>query len=185
MRLVAEDVLTEACDALGVRLPALIASTTIWASPGVVQALEADGGCWYPGTRRYRVGAGEKKGEIKDGVRLDDNTYANYAIKRAIGLSHAAVKGFAVCHIWPGTTYDERYHTAIQNLVLVPAQLAGLTDHDAGVEASLTFRAYELYGWHPTEAAPPQRPADYPSTWREPMPFNEGARSFLRRRRPR
>ncbi|HWQ55093.1 MAG TPA: hypothetical protein VN442_15505 [Bryobacteraceae bacterium] len=47
-------------------------------------------------------------------------------------------KGFqncAVCHIWPNSCYDERYHTCVANLVLLPSALASLTDFDPQVRA--------------------------------------------------
>jgi len=43
---------------------------------------------------------------------MDDNTYANVAIKRTLGVSRTDLLGFEACHIWPMTCYDERYHTA-------------------------------------------------------------------------
>jgi len=35
--------------------------------------------------RRGRMGQGEQRGQILDGIRLDDNSYANVALKRALG----------------------------------------------------------------------------------------------------
>lgn len=56
-----------------------------------------------------------------------------------------------VCHIWPGTTYDERYHTLLANLVLIPRILANLSDYFNAVIDVLKYRSYELYGWYPEE----------------------------------
>jgi hypothetical protein len=108
---------------------------------------------------------------VVDGVTLDDNTRANLAIKRAVGVNRNDIKGFEACHLWPGTAYDARYHTVIANLVLLPRGVAGLSDHDADVLAKLQYRAFELYGWHPEEVSPPSKPLNYPTCWREPEPF--------------
>ena len=138
-----------------------------------------------PNTRRYRAGKNEKKGQIVDEIRLDDNTYANYAIKRAIGFLNQELRGFAVCHLWPQSTYDHRYHTCVANLVLLPAPLAGLSDHHPGVRHALTYRSFDLFGWYPTEADAPTKPADYPTTWRDPMLFSDRVKRFLGRRQSR
>jgi len=124
----------------------------------------------FPNVRRARIGQGEQRGKIVDGVRLDDNSYANVAIKRALGLGKSA-DGFEACHIWPLTCYDERYHTAVANIVLLPRALAGLSDHDIEIQRALQYRAYELYKWWPMEMPQPVKPTFYPSEWREPQPF--------------
>ena len=113
--------------------------------------------------------AGELRGKDIDGVRFDDNTYANVAIKRATGLRKSAV-GFEACHIWPLTCYDERYHTAPANLVLLPRALAGLSDHDPEIQKALQYRAFELYGWWPSDGPRPVNPEFYPTEWRDPQP---------------
>jgi hypothetical protein len=123
----------------------------------------------FPKVRRARIGQGEQRGQIVEGVRFDDNTYANVAIKRALGIGKSA-EGFEACHIWPLTCYDQRYHTAIANLVLLPRALAGLSDHDIEIQKALQYRAFELYGWWPIEMSQPVKPAFYPSEWRVPQP---------------
>jgi hypothetical protein len=116
-------------------------------------------------------------------VILDDNTYANYAIKQAIGCSRNNLIGFEACHIWPGTCYDERYHTLVANLVLLPRALACLTDHYDPVGKVLQYRAFELYGWHPENREQPTRPlVGYPDTWREPQPFSSAVAIAVTRR---
>jgi len=166
----ASEMLLEAAKRHQIHLSVLVAETGLWAHPDVHARLLRDTGCaaMFPKSRRKR-GRGETRGQIlDDGIRLDDNTAANRAIKRALGLHRLAVVGFEACHIWPLTCYDPRFHTAIANLVLLPRALAGLSDHDLEIQASLQYRAYELYGWYPEGAAVPQRPAFYPSHWRAP-----------------
>lgn len=149
-----------------IHLSILVAETAIWANPNM-----NEGTAWFPNTRRYRAGQGEKRGQIVDGVKLDDNTYANQAIKRAVGIPNNCLVGFESCHIWPNTCYDPQYHTTIANLVLIPRAIAGLSDHDPEVQAVLQYRSYELYGWYPKGQQCPSKPAFYPRTWREPEAF--------------
>lgn len=153
-----------------INLSVLVADTAVWANPGVHHRLRSDTGseAMFPYVRRARSGKGEKRGERINGVRLDDNSYANIAIKRATGLGRSAV-GFEVCHIWPATCYDARYHTAIANLVLIPRALAGLSDHDPEVQKALQYRAYELYKWWPQDQPEPKKPEAYPENWRPPQ----------------
>lgn len=166
-----------------IRLSVLVAETSLWANPEVHRLLIAENGtgAYFPNMRRYRGGAGERRRQICGNDFLDDNTYANRAIKQAIGMGK--VVGFEACHIWPQSCYDTNCHTVIANLVLVPQPLAGLSDHDPEIQAALQFRAYELYSWHPTQHARPKKPEFYPTTWREPMPFTPKAARALANRR--
>jgi hypothetical protein len=180
----AADLLRDVAVKHGIRLSLLVAETSLWASPEVHRrlAMEATGGAYFPDRRRCRLGQGESPGQKLGTLVLDNNSYANVAIKRALGVEPHQVVGFEACHIWPRTCYDERYHTLIANLVLVPRALAGVTDHDPAVEAVLQYRAFELYGWHPAEAPAPQRPSDYPDEWRPPMPFSNAVARALAKR---
>jgi hypothetical protein len=177
-------VVREACQRHGIDLAVLVAETAIWANPEVHRRLVAENGAgaFFPGLRRARVGAGEIRGTAIDGVRLDDNSGPNQAIKKAIGLAPGRVKGFETCHLWPGTAYDERYHTVIANLVLLPRSLAGLSDHAPEIQAILQYRSFELYSWHPAEVEAPAKPEGYPSCWREPEPFTPVIALTLARR---
>jgi hypothetical protein len=151
-------VLQEVVQQLKISLPALIAGAAFWAPP-TSSATTAK----YPNVRRARKG--DRPGPV--GVVLDDNTKANLALKQA--LSHLGkFRDFAVCHIWPKTCYDQRYHTMPANLVILPRELAGLTDHNREIEQCLQYRAWELYGWHPEEEPQPTKPDNYPDNWREP-----------------
>lgn len=58
------------------RLIDIIAATAIWVSPDKISLNPI-----YPDTKRGRA---KEKGKIVDGIRIDDNTYANVAIKKAI-----------------------------------------------------------------------------------------------------
>ena len=134
-------------------------------------------GAWYHYTFQ-RARHNEKRSAHKDGnIRFDDNTYANTAIKTAVlkGLSRYGIqsgskqmfKGFEVCHIWPETCYDARYHTSVANIVLLPREIAGLTDHCQAVEDLLKYEAWKRFGFKPAEAEVPTRPKNYSKiTWR-------------------
>ena len=184
MPLIASALLTESALRHGIRLQVLVAETGLWANPEVHRRLaqEPDGPAFFPNRRRYRAGQGEVRGQRIGEVVTDDNSYANLAIKRAIGMPREEVIGFEACHIWPLTCYSERLHTVIANLVLLPRALASLTDHSPEIQAALQYRAWELYGWYPADAPQPPRPDDYPTTWREPMPFNSMVATALAKR---
>lgn len=170
-KIVASELLFEAVKRHNIHLSLLVADTGLWANPEFHNRLVRDTGsaAMFPKVRRARLSQSEHRGQIVDGVRFDDNSYANVAIKRAAGLGKSA-EGFEACHIWPLTCYDERYHTAIANIVLLPRALAGLSDHAIEIQTALQFRALELYGWFPKGAPKPVKPEFYPSNWREPQP---------------
>lgn len=162
------NILTVATAAMGLNLTELVARSSIWAHPEVVAELMrfSPHAAWFPRLRRMKNG--ESRGTIVRGERLDDNSYANQAIKLA-AVGKRRVPNFHACHVWPKTCYDSRYHTSIANLLLLPAPLAGLSDHNDIVAATLRYRAFELFGWHPEDQLTPGRPDLYPApdTWRE------------------
>lgn len=147
----------ESFKAIEAALMDLIAESSIWVSPD-----KAPLSPMYPNIKR---GAPKDRSKIIDGCQIDDNTYANTAIKRAIS-STVKFKNYTVCHVWPGSTYDARYHTLLPNLVLIPRVVAGLSDFSQEVINVLKYRSWELYGWHPEEDAP-AKPSCYPENWRD------------------
>lgn len=100
----ASAMLRDAATRHGIRLSTLIAETGLWANPEVHKKLLTAGGsgAFFPDRRRCRAGQGEQRGQRAGAVILDDNTYANGAIKRALGVSRTDLLGFEACHIWPG-----------------------------------------------------------------------------------
>jgi hypothetical protein len=169
---------------LNIDLARLLAQTALWASPDVFRLLmeENHDGTWYPNTRRYRQNRGEISGQTVGNVYLDTNNYPNTAIKRAIGLDRD-VQNYHACHVWPESCYDERYHTCIANLVLLPRAIAGLSDHDTLIQQSLRYHSYELYKWHPQGEATPKMPNGYPKEWRSPFVFSDRVQKYLNRRK--
>lgn len=136
----------------------LIAEESIWVNPAKMPKTAV-----YPDKRR---GKPADKGKVIDGIKIDDNTYANKAIKNTISKDIDFLN-YQVCHIWPGTTYDERYHTHLANLVLIPRVIAGLSDFCPAIIDVLKYRAWELYGWYPEEESKPVRPEYYPEHWND------------------
>lgn len=160
-----DDIQAVASQKLNIDFAALIAQCAIWAP---VEAHEAchDGHGTYasvPNCRRKRHF--EPRGEV-DGIIFDDNSRPNSKMKTMAKNYYGIIlKDFTVCHVWPDTCYDVRYHTCFANLVYIPAAIHSLTDYDAHVEACLKYRAYELYGWKPEEADIPEKPEKYPTEW--------------------
>lgn len=127
-------------------------------------------GSWY-NCKYQRAKHFQKRGEKCGDITFDDNTYANNAIKLALlkglerygihGSSRQIFKGFETCHIWPDTCYDARYHTSVANVVLLPREIAGLTDHCQAVEDLLKYEAWKRFGFKPAEADIPAKPKNY------------------------
>ena len=70
-------------------------------------------------------------------------------------------KGFEACHIWEKTCYDERYHTSVANLVLIPREIAGLTDHCDAVKELLKYESFNRFGFIPDNENTPNEPKNY------------------------
>lgn len=174
--------LDDAAKRLNIDLLALIAETAIWANPGVHKWLgeRHHTAAFFPMTRRYRSKT-EQRREIVKQELLDDNTLANRAIKSAIGRKQSEIKNYTACHVWPGSCYDSQAHTVIANLVLLPSPLAALSDFHPRIVEALKCRSYELFNWLPPHSQPPDRPPDYPTTWRTPEPFSDAVRAKLQR----
>ena len=181
----AASILERASAKHGVDLCVLVAETGLWASPEVAQRLLAETGVprFFPRMRRLRANQDERRGEVLNGIRLDDNTYANHAIKQVLGVGRDGARDVEVCHIWPGSCYDDKCHTAIPNLVLLPRSLASLSDHNPRIQASLQYHSFELYRRYPASVGKPARPLGYPDCWLPPFPFTERIARAIRNRR--
>jgi hypothetical protein len=115
-------------------------------------------GSWFNCKYRRATNVKSRRQTI-NGIILDDNTMANQAIKKAVlkGLEKYGIhktdikifKGFEACHIWEKTCYDERYHTSVANLVLIPREIAGLTDHCDAVKELLKYESFNRFGFLP------------------------------------
>jgi hypothetical protein len=166
-----DEVLGKAANELGIDLVRLVAKAAIWADPNVVRARREihPHAALFSDYRRGKKG--EKRGDVINGERIDDNTKANLAIKIAVFGSTKPCRHFHVCHVWPETCYDVRYHTSLPNLVLLPSALASLSDHHKDVASALRYRSFELFSWHPEEVPQPEKPLHYPANgeWAVPI----------------
>lgn len=165
------NVLLNAIADLKIDLPKLIAMTSIWAPKQAFEEKKKENGFGVYFLKTKRASRGEKPKTTVNGIYLDDNTKANLSIKYVqkewLGVSKTAVpkllKGYHTCHIWDKTCYDVRYHTCLANLVLVPSELSALTDYNPEIQDALKYRAYEKFGWFPSEEDESIKPINYPS----------------------
>jgi hypothetical protein len=181
----AQVILQEAASSLNISLTDLVAAAALWVHPHIHRRLvkETGSATWFPNTRRTSP-TNERRGQLIGGILLDDNTFANNAIKLAIAGSRDEFVGFETCHIWENSCYDEHCHTALANLVLLPRSLASLSDHCKEVSAVLKYRSWELYQWHPPTDSPPLQPESYPKEhiWRPvPIPSDKAIEALNRR----
>ncbi|WP_400191113.1 hypothetical protein [Hymenobacter sp. B81] len=129
----------------------LVAATSLWADRSTVDMLRQEAGNgtarWFLNVRRTRVKS--EVGLFVDGVYLDDNSKANWAIKTAIGYP-GKFKKFHACHIYDAhnEAYDPLYFCSIPNLVLIPSAIHSLADHSSECKQLLKYRAYWLYGFY-------------------------------------
>lgn len=161
----------------------LIAQTAIFCPVHVFEAVvKSKGnafGSWFNCKYRRAKNGEQRRETTNDDITLDDNTKANYAIKKAVleglkkyGIHNADIKifkGFEACHIWEKTCYDERYHTSVANLVLIPREIAGLTDHCDAVKELLKYESFKRFGFKPDgdDENNPNKPKNYDKlTWR-------------------
>lgn len=147
----------------------LIAQSAIFCPVDVFKSIvEREGGNKYgswDNCSSQRAKSPQKPNEKIEGITLDSNNKANYAIKAAIleGLKKYGIykkdvrifKGFEACHIWPKSCYDRRYHTSVANLVLIPREIAGLTDHCDAVVELLKYEAWKRFGFWPDDEPNP------------------------------
>lgn len=166
-------------------LAQFVAKTAIFVTTNVIEKVK----CGSLGTRDNRRQNGNiyaswdgmtstrygKVGNPKNGKRT--NTSPNYGLKCAIleslqlsgRLKYTIFQNYEVCHIW-NLTDDPRYFASIQNLVLIPRSIAGLTDHNEYVKSVLRYRAYKLFGFNPMNVSI-EKPTGYEYIKWKPLPF--------------
>lgn len=129
---------------------------------------------------------GEKRWETDANninIILDDNSKANEAIKNAVieGMPKWLKKkknkkyfdGYMACHIWDKTCYNERFHTSVFNIVLLPKSIGGLSDYCDAVKQLLQYEASKRFGVYPGgfDFDIPKKPNYYDDLddfWRQP-----------------
>ena len=100
----------------------------------------------------------------------DDNTTPRWALLWSHGVrgGNKALKGWHVAHVWNNCNNVQCY-TRLENLLLVPAAYAGLTDADGPLTPYLRYHAFKVYRWRPKGRPAPKKPSEYEkfaSKWR-------------------
>lgn len=95
----------------------------------------------------------------------DDNTTPRWALlwSHNIQDGDGALQGWHVAHVWDNCN-ELHCYTRLENLLLVPAAYAGLTDGDGPLAPYLRYHAFAAYEeWHPECTQRPEKPDDYDS----------------------
>ena len=95
----------------------------------------------------------------------DDNTTPRWALRWSHDIpgGDTALQGWRVAHVWNDCNELDCY-TRLENLLLVPAAYAGLTDDDGPLAHYLRYHAFAAYEeWHPECRQRPEKPDDYDS----------------------
>jgi len=133
-----------------------VASQTLFSHPDTVAQTQCK-----PVLRVIRNAA--RRGEIieVDGQRvgLDDNKAPTDVFRWCNNLMQP-MRDVQFNHVYTDSQDPESY-TCFANLCVTPSFLAKLTDTHPEVRALLQFRAWQLYGWRPKQAAQPQEPEGY------------------------
>jgi hypothetical protein len=92
----------------------------------------------------------------------DDNTTPRWALLWSHGVrgGNKTLKGWHVAHVWNNCNNVQCY-TRLENLLLVPAAYAGLTDDDGPLTPYLRYHAFKAYGWKPKGKPVPKKPSEY------------------------
>ena len=166
----AASVILDAAAALSFEPAHLVAACSRWVPAESIHLLRLHSALtWYPGYRLAR--AGESLRRSYQGLNVDDGTRAETAIKLAV-LGRSGASGFSACHLWAESEYDGELYTNVCNLALLPTPIASLVRTIPHLRATLRYRSWCLYGWHPEGSTVPTAPKDYPSEahWRKDRP---------------
>ncbi len=167
----------------------LIERTARWVDPATHNFLPI----WYPEHARrglfYKSNWSEPQlnKNRQTGISIhkhEANIHANKALTYALGLRSNDREGWSCCHIWgvDDPTYqtsnlvvqDNRYFSAVANMVLLPTPLKTFTDTMPEVKAMIRICATHLYKWqcnHPmmkeinAELDELQDWENYPKSW--------------------
>ena len=195
----------------------LIEKTARWVDPTTFHYLPV----WFPeharGSLFYKSSWSEPQmnRNSQTGVSVhkrESNTYANKALKQALGLrSTDKTPNWSCCHIWglddPSfqvsnvVVQDRRFFSCVANMVLLPSPLKAFTDVMVDVKMMLRVCALHLYNWScdqsevASEAEKVRNWArwdDYPESWPKPgrsssphgmVPFSEPIKKAADRRK--
>ena len=92
----------------------------------------------------------------------DDNTTPQWALiwSHGVRVGNRTLKGWHVAHVWNNCNNVQCY-TRLENLLLVPAAYAGLTDDDGPLTPYLRYHAFKAYDWKPKGKPVPKKPPEY------------------------
>jgi hypothetical protein len=95
----------------------------------------------------------------------DDNTTPRWALLWSHGIrcggGNDSLRGWRVAHVWNNCNNLDCY-TRLENLLLVPAAYAGLTDDEGPLAPYLRYHAHDAYEeWCPECKQMPKKPDDY------------------------
>jgi hypothetical protein len=133
-----------------------VASLTLFSHPETVRQT----GC-RPVIRVIRNLAGRGQVAEREGVKvgLDDNKaptdvflWCNSILRRPSDVQFN--------HVY-ARSWDPESYACLANLCMTPSFLSKLTDTDVEVRAALQYRAWDLYGWRPSDEKPPLKPEGY------------------------
>lgn len=152
-----------------------VASLTIFSHPDTVAQTEAR--ALFPIVRDFK-----RRGEVGEiGGRLvgfDDNTSPTEAFSWANRISRRP-RDLQFNHVYSRSDDPDSY-TNLANLCVSPSFLAKLTDTDAEVQSLLRYRAFDVFGWHPTDEPRPDKPAVYDDLiWARTLPPTEELRKVV------
>jgi len=141
----------------------LIERTARWVAPETFKLLPV----WFPEYARqsylYNANWSEPRMLTKRKTNVsvhkqETNTYANMALKYALGLSSKDRPNWSRCHIWgiddplfkksSAVVQDHRFYSYVANMVLLPTPLKAFTDTMPEVKAMLRICVRNLYNWH-------------------------------------
>ncbi len=113
---------------------------------------------------------------------LDDNVTPRWALFWAHGMAQTHhPRGWTIAHVWKATK-DPSAYTRLANLCLMPECLGSLSDKDGPLCRFLEYHAWNVYGWHPTHASPPEPPPGYCDIqWKYLDPYPDPL-GFIRKR---
>ena len=195
----------------------LIERTARWVDPTTFRYLPV----WFPeharGSLFYKSDWSEpqmnRTGQTGVSVhKRESNTYANKALKQALGLrSTDKRRNWSCCHIWglddPSfqvsnvVVQDHRFFSCVANMVLLPSPLKAFTDVMVDVKMMMRVCALHFYNWScdqnevaniAEEVRHWARWDDYPESWPKPgrnssprglVPFSEPIKKAADRRK--
>ena len=162
--------LSKILDKSRIILAELVAKTSVWAPFAYHQACKSSDGKCYAKNPRIRM---KRNTEVIESGNTTVPTGDNYPDRQMKEMGRECYKqnfqGYTACHIWRTKRKKSECYTCFANLVLLPSDLASLSNFSPFILDILKYRSYELYGWVPDGKGIPDKPDNYPTYW-NPLP---------------